>query len=410
MKSHTAALRKGGNKYQLQPFHKIMTPSDKNKPATTPPHGGDVYHLARTLGLDLGELLDFSANINPLGFPPGIPEAIQRALPQIVHYPDRRSLALRRDLAAYHGLHPEQILVGNGSTELIYLAARALKPGKALIVAPAFSEYEQALAVAQTPVAFQVTGEAQNFTLAAPLDPQGAELVFLASPSSPSGVLLAPELLVELAAALDAAGVYLLLDEAFVDFVEEASLKAHLSRFPRLLILRSFTKFFAIPGVRLGYLLAAPDLIRRLAAFQEPWSVNTLAQAIGTACLQDRAYMARSRDLVRQEREYLLEGLRALPGLQPFPGAVNYLLVKITRPSLTAAGLQQALLSQRIIIRDASNFRGLDQRFFRLAVRRREENRRLLEALRHCLDGGRETGDRDEVLRSPVPGPARSNP
>jgi threonine-phosphate decarboxylase len=354
-------------------------------PETTPPHGGDVYHLARTLGIDLSELLDFSANINPLGFPPGIPEAIQLALPQIVHYPDRRSLALRRDLAAYHGLQPDQVLVGNGSTELIYLAARALKPGKALIVVPAFSEYERALAVAQTPVAFQVTGEAQNFTLTEPLDPRGAELVFLANPSSPSGVLLAPGLLLELAAALHAAGVYLLLDEAFIDFVEEASLKAHLSRFPRLLILRSFTKFFGIPGMRLGYLLAAPDLIRRLAALQEPWSVSTLAQAIGAACLQDRPYMARSRDLVRQEREFLLEELRALPGLQPFPGAVNYLLVKITRPSLTAGSLQQALLSQKIIIRDASNFRGLDQRFFRLAVRRREENRQLLEALRHCL-------------------------
>jgi threonine-phosphate decarboxylase len=355
------------------------------KTATIPPHGGDVYHLARTLGLDLADLLDFSANINPLGFPPGINAAIQEALPEIVHYPDRRCLELRRDLAAYHGLAPEQVLVGNGSTELIYLAARTLRPRKALIVAPAFSEYEHALEVAQTPLAFQITREADHFTLAEPLDPQGADLVFLANPASPSGVLLSPEVLVESAARLDAAGVYLLLDEAFVDFVEEASLKTQLARFSHVLILRSFTKFFAIPGMRLGCLLAAPALIQRLAAIQEPWSVNTLAQAMGRACLKDHDYMAHSRTLVRRERQFLVSGLQSLPGLTPFPSAVNYLLVKITRPDWTAAGLRQALLSRKVVIRDAGNFRGLDERFFRIAVRRREENRQLLEALAHFL-------------------------
>jgi threonine-phosphate decarboxylase len=359
--------------------------SSPDLPEKTPPHGGDVYHLARTLGLDLADLLDFSANINPLGFPPGIAGAILQALPEIVHYPDRRSLELRRELAAYHQLSPEQILLGNGSTELIYLVARALAPRQALIVAPAFSEYEHALKVAQVPVAFQITREEQNYTLAAPLDPKGADLVFLANPASPSGVLLAPELLLEVAAALDAAGVYLLLDEAFIDFVEEASFKAHLARFPRLLILRSFTKFYGIPGMRLGCLLAAPDLIGRLAAVQEPWSVSTLAQAMGRACLQDLDYMVRSRVLVSQEREYLRSGLQSLPGLRPFPSAVNYLLVKISLPDWTAASLQKALLARKVVIRDASNFRGLDERFFRIAVRRHEENEQLLDALEHCL-------------------------
>ncbi len=354
-------------------------------PENPPPHGGDVYHLARTLGLDLSELLDFSANINPLGFPPGMVAAVQQALGEIVHYPDRRCQGLKEDLAAYHHLRPEEILVGNGSTELIYLAARALRPKKALIVAPAFSEYEHALNVAGAPVDFQVTTEAQNFTLDRPPDPRGADLVFLANPASPSGALLPPDLLLELATRLDAAGIFLLLDEAFVDFVEEASLKTRLAQFPRVLILRSFTKFFAIPGMRLGYLLAAPQLINRLAAVQEPWSVNTLAQAMGRACLRDVDYMARSRGLVSREREYFLEGLKSLPWLQPFASAVNYLLVKITRPDFTAAGLRQALFSRKIVIRDASNFRGLDTRFFRVAVRAREENQRLLDALEQCL-------------------------
>jgi threonine-phosphate decarboxylase len=354
-------------------------------PDKTPPHGGDVYHLARTLGIALADLLDFSANINPLGFPPGIPAAVQAALAEIVHYPDRRCLALRQDLAAYHDLSPEQILVGNGSTELIYLAARVLKPRRGLIVTPAFSEYEHALNVAGVPVAFQATAEAQHFTLDRAPEARTGDLVFVAHPASPSGVLLDPELFLEMAAALDAAGAYLFLDEAFVDFVEEASFKAHLARFPRLLILRSFTKCFGIPGMRLGCLLGSPELLAPLAAAQEPWSVNTMAQVMGRACLADQEYLNQTRALIKREREFLFERLAARPGLNPFPGTVNYLLVKLTRPGWTAARLQRQMLAHRVVIRDAGNFRGLDERFFRLAVRGREDNARLLDALEECL-------------------------
>ena len=355
-------------------------------PEKTPPHGGDVYHLARTLGVDIADLLDFSANINPLGFPPGLTGAVQEAMGEIVHYPDRRSLKLRAALAAYHHLTPEEILVGNGSTELIYLVARALRPRRGLIVTPAFSEYEHALNLARVPVAFHPTGESDNFTLRAVLEAQAGDLVFLAHPASPSGALLDPELFLAVATAVEAAGAYLLLDEAFVDFVEEASLKIHLSRFPRLMILRSFTKFFGIPGMRLGFLLGAPELVARLAEAQEPWSVNTMAQAMGRACLVDREYISRTRTLVKREREFLLDRIGALPGLTAFPSVVNYLLVKLTRPGMTAATLRQQMLAHRIVIRDASNFRGLDERFFRLAVRGREENERLLVALKTCME------------------------
>jgi threonine-phosphate decarboxylase len=354
-------------------------------PDQTPPHGGDVYHLARTLGVNIGDLLDFSANINPLGFPLGLTGAVQEALKEIVHYPDRRSLKLHTALAAYHHLTPEAILVGNGSTELIYLVARALRPRRGLIVTPAFSEYEHALNLARVPVAFHPTGESHNFTLQEVPEPQAGALVVLAHPASPSGVLLDPELFLRVAAGVEAAGAYLLLDEAFVDFVEEASLKIHLNRFPRLMILRSFTKFFGIPGMRLGFLLGAPELVAQLSGEQEPWSVNTMAQAMGVACLADREYISQTRTLIKREREFLLDRLAALPGLTSFPSVVNYLLVKLTRPGMTAATLRQQLLAHRIVIRDASNFRGLEERFFRLAVRGRKENERLLAALEQCL-------------------------
>jgi threonine-phosphate decarboxylase len=187
------------------------------------------------------------------------------------------------------------------------------------------------------------------------------------------------------AAAVEAAGAYLLLDEAFVDFVEPASLKIHLGLFPHLMILRSFTKFFGIPGMRLGCLFGAPELVAQLSGEQEPWSVNTMAQTMGVACLAESEYISRTRTLIKREREFLLARLAELPGLTTFPSVVNYLLVKLTRPEMTAAALRQQLLAHRIVIRDASNFRGLDERFFRIAVRGREENERLLSALEQCL-------------------------
>jgi threonine-phosphate decarboxylase len=355
----------------------------------TPAHGGDVYHLARTLGVNIGDLLDFSANINPLGFPPGLTGAVQEAMREIVHYPDRRSLKLRAALAAYHHLTPEAILVGNGSTELIYLVARALRPRRGLIVTPAFSEYEHALDLARVPAAFHPTEESHNFTLHKVPELQAGDLIFLAHPASPSGARLDPELFLRVVAAVESAGAYLLLDEAFVDFVEEASFKIHLSRFPRLLVLRSFTKFFGIPGMRLGYLLGAPELVAHLSGEQEPWSVNTMAQAMGVACLAEREYISQTRTLIKREREFLLDRLAALPGLTSFPSVVNYLLVKLTRPGMTAAALREQMLAHRIVIRDAGNFRGLDKRFFRIAVRGRKENERLLQALEECLRIGK---------------------
>ena len=358
---------------------------DNQPPDGTPPHGGDVFYLARTLGVRVEDLVDFSANINPLGFPAGIPGAIERALADLVHYPDRRCFELRRDLARYLGLLPEEILVGNGSTELIFLLVRALQPARALIVAPAFSVYQEALEAARVPYDFHLTTEANRFTLTELPEAPGAELVFLANPASPSGALMDPERLLSWLKAWDAAGVWVALDEAFIDFVEESSLKASLRQFPRLLILRSFTKFFAIPGLRLGHLLAAPELITRLAAMQEPWSVSTLAQAVGRACLQDQDYMARTRSLVAEARQNLYQGLQALPGLTPFPGEANYLLVKLDLPGWTAPRLRESLLPRGIIIRDASNFKGLDERYVRVAVRRHEDNDRLLAALAASL-------------------------
>jgi threonine-phosphate decarboxylase len=337
------------------------------------------------LGLSPSQILDYSANINPLGPPPGLWPALEEARDLLVHYPDPGCGRLRADLAAHHGLEPERILVGNGSTELIFLLARALRPARALVVAPAFSEYQAALDAEGARLDFQVTQEADGYTLAAPLDPQGADLVFVANPASPSGVALEPTRLLELARPVFEAGARLVVDEAFVDFCPQFSLLPYLADHPGLIIMRSFTKFYAIPGLRLGYLLAEPGLLADLAKRQEPWSVGSLAQAAGSACLAEDDYVERSREVVAREREFLSQGLAALGGMKVFPSQANYLLVKLSKPGARAANLRAALEPQGILIRDASNFVGLDQAHVRLAVRGHADNERLLAALGRAL-------------------------
>ena len=366
------------------------TGSQNSGEKKTPLHGGDVYGIARALGVSPDDLLDFSASINPLGFPEGVRTAIADTLDRVRHYPDRKCSELKRDLAEYHSLAEEQVLVGNGSTELIYLLPRALGPQRALIVTPAFSDYERALNLAGVPTVFEPTHEEDGFQIARCPDRAKCDvvdMVFLANPASPSGAQLSPEALLPLVETLDASGAYTVLDEAFVDFIEEASLKSFLDKFQRLIILRSFTKFFGIPGIRLGYVLSSPKIVARLEKCSEPWSVGTLAEAAGRVCLKDEAFIERTRELVADEREFLTAGLKRIDGLLVYPASANYLLVKIEKQGFSAASVRGELLSEGILIRDASNFRGLDERYFRTAVRLRHENERLLDALERCLTG-----------------------
>jgi threonine-phosphate decarboxylase len=330
------------------------------------------------------QLLDFSASINPLGLPPGVETAIHGALRRVVHYPDPENRALQSALAGYHGLPHDCVLVGNGSTELIYLLARALSPRRALVLHPAFSEYEAALELVGSRIERVILSEGDGFllrlsSLGSALG--GQELVILANPGNPSGQLIPTGDLLRLAEACETTGGVLVVDEAFIDFVEEASLKRHLERFPRLCLLRSLTKFFALPGLRIGYALGAPGLLGRLRPWQEPWSVNTLAEAAGIAALEDSAYQLSSRLLIPRWREALATGLQKFEPVRVFPSAANYLLLKLLEPTLTAPRLREALLKERIAIRDCSSFLGLGPAHVRLAVRRPEENQTLLHAL-----------------------------
>jgi len=351
-------------------------------------HGGNVFTIARSLGVSPEDILDFSANINPLGPAPGVREALAGTFARIVHYPDSECNELRDALARLHGLEPAQVCVANGSTQLIYLLPRLVPGKRALVIAPAFSEYAGALARDGWNVEQFILDSEDCFNLPVNRLAErlrgGCDLLVIGNPGNPTGRLYPCSTVRQIIAVCAAAKCFLVLDEAFMDFCEEESAK-HLAReAENVLILRSLTKFYALPGMRLGYAISSSSTIARLAGLREPWSVNTPAQAAGLASLADGAYAAATRELVSSCRESLSVGLAAIPGLAPYPSAANYLLVKIEEGPC-AEELAERLMAELILIRCCGNFAGLDSRFFRVAVRQRQDNDRLLASLAAAL-------------------------
>jgi threonine-phosphate decarboxylase len=356
------------------------------------PHGGNVYAFAYARGLQPKDVLDFSASINPLGRPRSVAAAYRRTLSQTVHYPEPYAETLTATLAHYHALDPASLIVGNGSTQLIYLLARVLNPQKVLIVSPAFSEYEAAFRLIGAQVS-RLFLRPPTFLLSLEQLPrklsEGYDVIVVANPNSPTGVLLPRTVMEETARLCRHSRVQLIIDEAFIDWAEEESLKALAARNPSILVLRSMTKFFALPGLRVGYAIAHPRFVARLRQQIEPWSVNTVAQAVAVACVNDARFIDRSRAFMTRERRRLAEQLTSIAGVQVFPSQANFLLAKVTQHGLAAADVAHQLANHNILIRDCANFPGLGKQFFRVAVRRRAENKRLLAAL-HTVFGGKE--------------------
>lgn len=351
-------------------------------------HGGTVFATARRMGVPLSALTDFSASINPLGLSPLVREAIGRVLDNLVHYPDAGHVDLKEALARYHGLPADHFIVANGSTELIYQLPAVFSGRRALLAAPCFSEYERALVRQQWEVRHFLLSPGDGFSL--DLDrlkarlAEGYDAFYLCNPGNPSGTLYPPHIVEQVRELCSAAGTFLVVDEAFMDFCEEASAKHAIVDGGNALILRSMTKFFGIPGLRLGYAMANGRLCRSIDARGVPWNVNTLALVAGAAALGDQEYSRRTILLVDQERRFLYDRLAGFPKLKVYPSRVNFLLVEILG-GMTARELAQQLLTELVIIRDCVTFDGLTPCFFRIAVRTHAENERLVACLGSIL-------------------------
>ncbi|NLW80804.1 MAG: cobyric acid synthase [Desulfovibrionales bacterium] len=350
-----------------------------------PVHGGNVRAMAQNLGCAPEEILDFSSSLNPLGPPQWLRPVVARALAGTARYPEPRSEGLRRRAAARLGLAPENVVAGNGSSELLYALPRVCREmglGRAVLPGPCYGDYARACAAAGLKVETLTLGPEDNFALdwaalAARLEKPA--LVMLGQPGNPAGVLLDPERVLEMAESRRSS--FFLVDEAFADFVPGLFRLATVMR-PNLFVLHSLTKFYAVPGLRLGLGYGSAGICAALSALLPDWSVNALAQAVGEKALEDEEYARRTVAAVAELRDRLHDDLAGL-GLTVFPGQANYLLCQCR--SMDAFALQERLLSSRILIRNCANYTGLDARYFRVAVRSAGENERLVAALSGIL-------------------------
>lgn len=358
-------------------------------------HGGDMLTASALFGIAPDRLLDFSANINPLGPPPQALAAIEDEMRRIVHYPDPAHRGLIGALSNKYNTKEETILIGNGAAECMALALQALAPRKVGVIYPSFVEYVQ-LSRQYGAEVIGCTGDASNGFLPSVdklerlLDQVDA--LFIGHPNNPTGLLYDLESMRRLAVRAAEKKAYLIIDEAFIDFLppdRQPTLLPEIIQYPQVILLRSMTKFYAIPGLRLGFAVAHPDLIARMKEKQIPWSVNRLALAAGEACCLVDEYEADTRRLIVEERQYLRSRLSVDLHFTVWPGQANFLLVRL--PLIwTAMELQQALGRKGIMIRNCDMYPGLTSQDIRVAVRSRMENDCLLAAFNDVMKEERE--------------------
>jgi threonine-phosphate decarboxylase len=360
-------------------------------------HGGDLMTAAELYGRS--SFIDFSSNLFPYGPPLEIGARFREwiaedGFPLIARYPDPAARKLAKLIACMHGVHEENVLVGNGAAELFDLLVQIRRPRRVGVIEPAFREYADCAKKRGIPVESLVTRRENGFL---PDEWEAirlvnrTDLVFVGSPNNPTGHLVPTSILESMAEEAGRSGSLLVVDEAFLDFVENGetvSMIRRLDHFPGLVVVRSLTKFYALAGLRLGYLVAVAATVKELKRIKTPWSVNGLAQAVGEVILEQSVrepFARRVFEWLKVERLRLADGLSAL-GLEVFPGQANYLLVRLSPSSgKTAPWLQEELGRRGILIRDCSMYPGLDEHYFRLAVRKPEENAVLLKIMEEVL-------------------------
>ena len=363
-------------------------------------HGGNVYHAARTLSRDASDFCDFSASINPLGIPPAARRVLRSAINKVQHYPDPEGLTLVRAISERHRIAPENVLLGNGTVELIYAIPAALHVRRGLVIGPAFSEYARALGLSNAHVTSVLAHPAGNYhppvqAVLERMKPSRfsgsakrrapVEDVFLCNPNSPTGQSVSRNNVYGLLEAVKRQDGRLIVDETFVEFCEKKSVIRRAVRDDSLLVLRSFTKFYGIPGLRIGYVVGTEKTLRAVRDRLPPWSVNTLAQEAALACLQDVRYKERTLRFFEKERPVFKRALERVPGFRVYPTSANFFLVELTG-SLTSRQVQASLMERGFLVRDCSNYPGLHERMLRCAVRTSAENARLVKHLQHVVN------------------------
>ena len=359
-------------------------------------HGGNVWEAGRKSHRRFDQFLDFSSNINPCGPPSGVREALRKGFKKIIYYPDPDYACLKVALVRFLGVKPASIFVGNGMSQIIDLVMRFHDFRDAIILNPTYREYELACLKTGISVRHLAFREKENFNVEIEkfyeiLDKKKESLIFFCNPNNPTGVFIPRPFFKDLLKKISSGGHWLVVDEAFIDFSpggREDSLMPLVNQYPRLVVLWSLTKIFSIPGLRLGVAIANKKITERLEEIVSPWSVNILAEEAAIASLKDKAFLEETRRWIKRESEYLFNSLNKFKCLKIYPSQANFFLLKIMDKNITAGKLAKALFAHKILIRNCSNFRSLDDYFFRLAVKDRESNTKLISALTKYLDIG----------------------
>lgn len=359
-------------------------------------HGGDIYSNQ----VDM----DYSANISPLGLPKKVFQAAVSALAHCENYPDSQCRELRKALALHYHVPMEWIVCGNGAADLIFSAACSIKPKKALLPAPTFSEYGQALDAVECKKTVFRLSEKDGFSFT---DKEGAvkkefleclqtekyDMLFLCNPNNPTGNRMEKKAVRQIVDVCKKTGTFVVLDECFCDFLEDEehiTFVSELKDNKHVLLLRAFTKMYAMPGLRLGYgMCSDPDRIQHLNAVRQPWGVSGIAQAAGIAALKETDYVRNVKKLIFQERKVLETGLKKL-GFLVYTGNVNYLLFRVPEDLLQMeqenAYIYHAMLKRKILIRDCRNYQGLTGGYYRICVKGKKENQIFLGQIEDALN------------------------
>jgi threonine-phosphate decarboxylase len=357
-----------------------------------PTHGGQLRELAAEFDLPEASLLDFSASIHPHSPSELVIDSLcdaLRARTIVTAYPDMHYAALKDAIAAYAQVGAQTISIGSGVMPLLAAALCALRPSGCLVPVPAFAEYRKVLNTCGVECCTFISTQETDFSLevaqvAASLEASRARAVLLANPQSPSGRLMPTEDLLRLHEAASALGAITIVDEAFIDYAPESSLSQRAANSPGLIVLRSLTKFFAMPGLRVAYAVSCPETCAAIESHIPAWPVGSIAAETARMVLQDLPSIAYTRETNATERAWLAEQLRAL-GLCVYPGAANYLLIKIDDDRDGLQFWRQLIVEHRVVLRSCANFEGLDEHYFRIGVRTRLQNELLVRAVEEVL-------------------------
>lgn len=334
-------------------------------------HGGDVYRNKN--------VIDFSANCNPFGTPKSVKEAAVQAMEEVFHYPDTDCQELREAIGVYEEVRPEWIICGNGAADLIYRLVLGTKPKQAVLFAPTFAEYEQALEIVNCEVKHYELKEENGFCVEETLldwITEKTDIVFLCNPNNPTGQTIDRDMLIKILDRCKKQNIVVILDECFLEFLDEPNryeMSDLRGEYPNLLIIKAFTKIFSMPGLRLGYAISSnQDILEEMSWKLQQWNVSIPAQMAGVAALEKpKEYIRQTREYVSGQREYM-RNIMKMMGYVVFASKANYLFFK-GRP-----GLEKEALEAGFLIRDCQNYEGLSEGFYRIAVRTKEENERLI--------------------------------